>query len=180
VEIMNAALALVEEVGIGSATIESIAARAGVGKATIYRRWASKEALVVDAVANLVSTIELGRTGDLRSDLITTLKRLRAFMSEFKGGSIFPWLVGEIASGSDLGRHYATVVILPRRQALAALITEARDRGELRADLDVAVALDMLTGPVILRRLFGSLLPADPDWEEKMVDALLEGWLSGG
>jgi hypothetical protein len=70
-------------------------------------------------------------------------------------------------------------VILPRREALAALISEARDRGELRADLDVAVALDMLTGPVILRRLFGSLLPSDPDWEEKMVEALLEGWRSG-
>ncbi len=174
--ILNAALELVETVGLGALSIDAIAARAGVSKATIYRRWSSKEELVVDAIANLVTTVHLERTGNLREDLVTTLRRLRTFMSQFRGGSIFPWLVGEVAAGSDLGRRYADTVILPRRRALVAMITEAIERGELRSDLDVEVAVDMITGPAILRKLFGPMLPADPAWEEKIVDALLLGW----
>ena len=174
--IMDAALQLVEEVGLGALSIDAIAARAGVSKATIYRRWSSKEELVVDAVVSLVSAVQPTMTGDLRKDLVTTLRRLRAFMSEFRGGSIFPWLVGEVASGSELGRRYAETVILPRRQALASMITLAKDGGELRPDLDVEVAVDMFTGPVILRKLFGPMLSEDQAWEEKVVDALLRGW----
>ena len=173
---MDAALQLVEEVGLGALSIDAIAARAGVSKATIYRRWSSKEELVVDAVVSLVSAVQPTMTGDLREELVTTLRRLRAFMSEFRGGSIFPWLVGEVASGSELGRRYAETVILPRRQALASMITQAKERGELRPDLDVEVAVDMFTGPVILRKLFGPMLPEDRGWEEKVVDALLRGW----
>ncbi len=176
---MDAALQLVEELGLGAVGIDAIATRAGVSKATIYRRWGSKEELVVDAVVNLVSTVHLERSGDLRADLVTTLKRLRAFMSQFRGGSIFPWLVGEVAAGSELGRRYAETVILPRRRALAAMLVEARERGELRPDLDIEVAVDMFTGPVILRKLFGPMLSDDPDWEEQVVDGLLRGWRAG-
>jgi AcrR family transcriptional regulator len=175
--ITDAALDLVQEVGLSAVSIDAIAARAGVGKATIYRRWPSKEDLVVDAIViNLTTAVHLEPTGDLREDLVTTLRRLREFMSDFRAGSIFPWLVGEVASGSDLGRRYAEAVILPRRQALARMISEARDRGELRPDLDIEVAVDMFTGPAFLRKLCGPILPESPGWEEKIVDSLLGGW----
>lgn len=177
--VVQAVFDLLQEVGVGALSMDAIAARAGVSKATIYRRWESKEDLVIDCVAGLTNAIQPEETHDIRTVLVTLLKRLRAFMSDSEGGSIFPWLVGEVSSGTELGRHYAEAVILPRRKTVAALISAARDRGELRADLDIEVAVDMLTGPAILRKLMGTFRAPDEQWEEKLVDSLLAGWRPG-
>jgi AcrR family transcriptional regulator len=176
--ILQAALQVLEEVGLGALSMDAVAARAGVGKATIYRRWKSKEDMVIDAVASLVATAETPATGSIHTDLVMILKRLGVFMSHAKGGSVFPWLVSEVAAGSEVGRHYAEAVIVPRRRALKQLLEAAQSRGDLRSDLDLEVAVDMITGPVILRKLFGSIRPNDPLWEEKLVDGLLAGWQS--
>ncbi len=174
--ISEAVLGLLAEVGIRGMSVDAVAARAGVSKASIYRRWSSKEDLVIDVIGGLVSRVEVSSTGEIRADLLLVLGRFGAFLSELKAGLIFPRLVGEVHCGSDLGRHYAESVILPRRALLAGLIADARERGELRRDLDVEIAVDMLTGPVILRNLMGAFRAADPAADEKLVDALLEGW----
>jgi AcrR family transcriptional regulator len=174
--ITEAVLGLLAEVGFGSMSMDALAARAGVSKASIYRRWASKEDLVIDVIGGLVSRVDIVSTGEIRADLLAVLGRFGAFLSELKAGSIFPRLVGEVHCGSDLGRHYAESVILPKRAILAGLITEAKERGELKEDLDVEIAVDMLTGPVMLRNLMGAFRSADPAGDEKLVDALLEGW----
>jgi AcrR family transcriptional regulator len=174
--ITDAVLGLLAEVGIRGMSMDAVAARAGVSKASIYRRWSSKEDLVIDVIGGLVSRVEVRSTGEIRADLLLVLGRFGAFLSELKAGSIFPRLVGEVHCGSDLGRHYAESVILPRRALLAKLIGDAKERGELRQDLDVEIAVDMLTGPVILRNLMGAFRVADPAADEKLVNALLEGW----
>ncbi|MEX1134405.1 MAG: TetR/AcrR family transcriptional regulator [Acidimicrobiia bacterium] len=174
--IVQAVLEVLNEVGLGAMSMDAVAARAGVGKATIYRRWSSKEAMVIDAIASLVASVEVPVTDDIRTDLITLLARLRAFMNDARGGSIFPWLVGEVASGTDVGRHYANAVIIPRRALIGEVIRRAMEIGSLRPDLDVQLAVDMITGPAILLKIMQPLRGVDERWEEKLVDALLQGW----
>jgi len=176
-EITSALFELVEEVGLLAVTIEAIAERAGVSKATIYRRWDSKEELIVDAVAGLVvSAVEFPELGDIREQMVTGLRRIHSFMSETTAGVVFPWLIGEVARGSVIGRRYAECVIIPRRQMVQKAIGEAIKRGEIRSDLDLDLAVDMLIGPLILKKLMGALRRDDPNWAENLVDALLQGW----
>jgi AcrR family transcriptional regulator len=156
--------------------MDAVAASAGVGKATIYRRWGSKEEMVIDVMARLVAAVDVSQTDDIRTDLITLLERLRVFMSDVKGGSIFPWLVGEVAAGTEVGRQYANAVIIPRRAMIAQVIGHAIQVGTLRPDLDVQLAVDMITGAAILRKLIEPLRGVEEGWEAKLVDALLEGW----
>jgi AcrR family transcriptional regulator len=174
--IVQAVLEVLNEVGLAAMSMDAVAARAGVGKATIYRRWSSKEEMVIDAIASLVASVEVPVTDDIRTDLITLLVRLRAFMNDARGGSIFSWLVGEVASGTDVGRHYAQAVILPRRALIAEAIRSAMELGSLRPDLDVQLAVDMITGPAVLLKVMQPLRGVDERWEEKLVDALLQGW----
>lgn len=176
VEIVRALFELIEEVGLAAVTIEAIAERAGVSKATIYRRWDSKEELVVDAVVSLAAAADLPETGNIRERMVTGLSRVHAFMTKSTAGVVFPWLIGEVVRGSEIGRRYAEAVIIPRRQAVGKLIGEAIERGELRSDLDSELATDMLMGPLILRKLTGALHGAKSNWVEQLVDTLLEGW----
>jgi len=175
--IAKAVAGLLAEVGLAGMSVDSIAARAGVSKASIYRRWSSKEDLVVDVIANLVGTeAVVAPSGDLRHDLIQLLARIEAFFSEIQAGAIFPHLVAEVHNGTPLGRHYAEAVILPRRRHLAGLLGAARDRGDLRRDLDIDLAVDMLTGPVLLKKLIAPFLDSSPNWNEDLVDSLLRSW----
>ena len=176
--IIQAALEMVDEVGLSAVSMDGVAARAGVGKATIYRRWDSREDLLIDAVAGLVASVEVPETDDIRADLVTLLARMRTFMSEMRGGSIFPWLIGEVAAGTEVGKHYAEAVILPRRAMIAQVISRAIGNGSLRRDLDVELAVDMISGPTLLRKMMAPVRGVDEGWEEKLVDAVLDGWRS--
>jgi hypothetical protein len=75
-----------------------------------------------------------------------------------------------------VGRHYAQAVILPRRALIAEAIRRAMEIGSLRPDLDVQLAVDMITGPAVLLKVMQPLRGVDERWEEKLVDALLQGW----
>jgi AcrR family transcriptional regulator len=175
--VVAAALSLVADEGLAALTMESIASTAGVSKSTIYRRWNTKEEIVVDAVATIAHAVEVSDTGDLRHDLLSAVDGLRALVSDTRAGEVFPWLVSEIASRSDIGILYFTTVVHPRRRAIASVIETARDRGEIRADLDIETAVDLLTGPIILRRMAGNIESSPSDWTSTVVDSLLNGWL---
>ena len=175
-EIVRALFGCVEEVGLGSLTIDAIAERAGVSKATIYRRWGSKDDLIVDAIAGQVGAVDIPDSDDVREVMLHGLRRIEAFMSKTPAGNVFPWVVGEVAAGTEIGRRYAEAVILPGRKALAAHLALAQERGDLRQDLDLELAVDMITGPLIVRKLMGDYRSADGDWAEKLVDGLLDGW----
>jgi AcrR family transcriptional regulator len=176
--ITEAVLGLLAELGLRGMSMDAVATRAGVSKASIYRRWDSKEDLVIDVIGGLVIAADATSTGEIRSDLLQVLGRFGAFISELKAGSIFARLAGEVQAGSELGKHYAEAVILPRRAVIAGLITAAKERGELRQDLDVELAVDMLVGPVIIRNLMAAIRTGDYVADEKLVDALLDGWRS--
>lgn len=174
--VAGAVLALLSEEGFPALSMDAIAAKAGVSKASIYRRWSSKEDLLVDVIANLAAATPLHTSGHLRDDLVNLLRRMEMFLTEIQAGQIFPRMAAEVHAGTDLGRRYAEKVIMPRRAYLASLLADAKERGDLRPDLDLEVAVDMLTGPVILRLLMARLAGHDAEWVEKLVDGLLHGW----
>ncbi len=176
VKVVDATLEILNVDGLGGLSMEGIAARAGVSKATIYRRWDSKEDLLVDAIATLVHEVEVPDSGDIRGDLVTAIAGMHRFVSDTRAGEVFPWLVGEIARGSEVGLRYAGSVVGPRRAMMAQLIAHAVERGAIRGDLDVELAVDMLTGPVIIRRMMGRHQERPDTWATDLVDQLLEGW----
>lgn len=174
--VVEATLDLVEEDGLATVSMDAIAERAGVSKASIYRRWPGKGELLVDCVAGLTGDVQQPETGDIRESLVGILRQVRRFFAKAKAGQLFPWMVGEVAAGSDLGRRYAEAVILPRRAMMAEVLEAAVDRGELRTDLDIEVAVDQVTGPLVLEKLTGRYTKRGADWEERLVDELLRGW----
>ena len=172
-KVLEAAFDLLNENGFAGLSIEAIAVRAGVSKAAIYRRWDSKDELLVDAMTSVIETVEIGETGDVRNDLVEALRGMQLFITDTRAGEVFPWLVGEIAARSQVGLRYGAV-ISRRRELLFGLVERAVQRGDLRADLDVQTALDMLSGTMILRKITGLGFP--DDGPETLVDTLLESW----
>ena len=177
-DVVRCVFELVDEVGPNGVTIDAIAERAGVSKSTIYRRWTSKEDLMIDAVAGLVGGIEIPEGEGIREVLNHAIGRIRSYMSKTTAGIVLPWMIGEVARGSDMGRRYAEAVIIPGQEALARHIASAIDSGELRSDLDVDLAVDMLLGPMIVTKLLGAYRTPREGWAEDLIDALLEGWMA--
>jgi AcrR family transcriptional regulator len=177
--IIDATLELLAEVGMAGLSIEGIVARAGVSKAALYRRWDSKETLVIDAVVAKVERTSFEESGEIRKDLLAILQIFGHFVSGTKAGSVFPWVMGEVSQGTELGDRYAREVILPRRRMISRVIEGGIERGELKPDLDVTAAVDMFLGPVIIRKVMGDHHESTSGWGEHLVDTLLDGWRAG-
>jgi len=172
--ILDAAVALFIEDGFEGMSVEAVAARAGTGKTTIYRRWPSKEDLVIDAIAQVLATAPTTDTGSVRQDLRRLGRELHGLMSSSATGGVFPRMAAEVARRSRLGRLYGQRVIGPRRAAFAEALRRGIQRGELPEGTDVELAIDLLVGGLLLRRLTGRLGRADPT-PERAVDILLAG-----
>jgi AcrR family transcriptional regulator len=173
--ILEATLALLAERGFQATTIEAIADRAGVGRNTIYRRWASKEELIADALHELTSDLDVDDVGDLHSRLLERIRDLVRVFSDPLFGSILPVVLGELQRNPAFARVYAERVVQPRRQALVDLLTEARERGELRADADVEHVADLLGGPPFLRLLPLGLPPVGERYAEELLETIWSG-----
>jgi AcrR family transcriptional regulator len=173
--IVEATLGLLAERGFQATTIEAIALRAGVGKNTIYRRWASKEELVADALHELTSDLDVEDAGDLRARLLARIRDLVRVFSDPLFGRIFPGVLGELQRNPTFARVYVERVVEPRRQAIVELLLEARDRGELRPDVDVEHVADLLGGPPFLRLLPLGLPPVSERYAEELLDTIWHG-----
>jgi AcrR family transcriptional regulator len=172
--IIDATLELLSEVGFSALTVESVAARAGVGKATIYRRWASKLLLVVDAFGELPALEDVD-TGSLQGDLETMLGRYIENFNTTPLATVLPSLAGERASSSEL--DVFDQVLSRRREPLRAAFQRAVARGEVAADLDIALAGDLVVGPIAVRLYFtGARI--HPDIVAPMVEMALRGILA--
>jgi AcrR family transcriptional regulator len=173
--ILQAAVALFIEQGFEGMSVEAVAASAGVGKATIYRRWLSKEDLVIDAVARIFAEPVTPNTGSVRDDLVASGRELQVLMSASPTGEVFPRVAAELARRSPLGRLYGKRVIGPRRAIFGDALRRGIERGELPASTDIELAVDQLVGMLLLRRLTGRLQQAESDLAERAVDMLLFG-----
>jgi AcrR family transcriptional regulator len=174
--IIHAALETFVEEGLDSASVEGIATRAGVGKATIYRRWHSKEDLISDAICQCAETVLAPETGSARGDLIALMSKLQDDLSCSMGGQIFPRMVGEVWDATPVGEAFAEAVIRPRRKLILDVLSKGAARGELKEGFDAEMVADTLSGAVIVRRMV-----AGPEGKEsskrieELVDLILEG-----
>jgi AcrR family transcriptional regulator len=155
-------------------SMEAVAAKAGVGKATIYRRWPNKEALLVDAVATMKGPLPEPRGESVRDDLVMLIAAMRNKRMEHYG-KVTMCLLPEIAK-SPVMRHIYQGVIEPRRDIMRGVLRRGIENGELRADLDVELTLLMLSGPTIAQNMVHwNPLVSDEGFAEALVDAVLRG-----
>ena len=169
--ILGAVVDLLAEEGFSGLTIDAVANRAGVGKATIYRRWEGKEQLVLDALSSGRIQVDAPDTGDLRGDLLAYYLPLTEADAQQGAIRLMPALAARAAVDDQIADRLRTFVS-DRRTPVAALIERARGRGEVAVDLDVELAVDLLTGP-IMYRLYFSGTPVDRAMVEALVDHVI-------
>jgi AcrR family transcriptional regulator len=172
--IIEAALSLFAESGPEGLCIERVAARAGVGKATIYRRWPGKEDLLLDAIAALKAPLPELAGQSVRADLVDLLASMCQSAADPRRAREFALLLGEGATYPRLMARYRETVVEPRREVFRSVLRRGVATGELRADTDIEAALFMLIGAVVARgRYAPDAIP--PGYAERVVDELLRG-----
>jgi AcrR family transcriptional regulator len=157
--ILGAALALAEERPYPQVTVEAIAARAGVSKATIYRWWPSRGAVLVDALARRNAhdmAYGLPDTGHLRRDLATVLRGIVDELADPAWDSLLRALTVETLQDGDLRDQVLTTIFAPQLEAFAVRFAAAREAGEVAEDVEDLAALELVVAPVFHRWQQGS------------------------
>jgi AcrR family transcriptional regulator len=173
--ILDATLELLASEGFDRLTVEGVAAAAGVGKATIYRRWPSKLALVLAAVGELSAhPLPELTTGRTRDDLISLLRHIIEALTGTIAGRILPGLVAESARSPELLGVLHDFWI-SRRGLMLEVLRQGSAQGDLPEDVDHELIADLLYGPVHYRFLISSA-PVDPPLAEQLVDAVIGQW----
>jgi AcrR family transcriptional regulator len=175
IAILEATRHLVSTIGYDKMTIEAIAAQAGVGKQTIYRWWPSKAAVVLDMWAPEVHPrIEFGDTGDLAADMKAQLKAVIDLGLDPTFGPSFRALVAESQYDEQLAAQLVARIFGPRIEACRERLRSAQQAGQLRADVDLDVAIDLLYGGFYHRYLL-RVAPLDHSHADAIVDSALRG-----
>jgi AcrR family transcriptional regulator len=172
--ILQAARALLAEGGPGSVTMEAVAARAGVGKPTVYRWWPDRHAVAMAALMDEEPAQDGG--GTRKSALAELRAQLRAIARRFatSTGRHVASMIAASESASELSKAFRNHFVLARRTEGKALLERAIADREVRGDLDVEVALDLLYGPLFFRLLMGHA-PLDERFMDRVLDDALEG-----
>jgi AcrR family transcriptional regulator len=176
--ILDATLQLLTPDGdVNSLTVEAVAARSGVAKTTIYRRWRDKWELALDAVMidMLPRLDEPVDVGDTRRELLTFVNSVVKLLATPPYGQAMQGLVSQIATDPDLARVYREQVVEPRHAELSPVIKRGIARGDLRPDTDVRMVHELLIGPIFYRLLFSGA-SLDRNLGRRMVDAILAGF----
>ncbi|NES13433.1 MULTISPECIES: TetR/AcrR family transcriptional regulator [Micromonospora] len=165
---------LAEGSTIEALSIEAIAARAGVGKATIYRRWSGKDALLLDALRTLKGTPPQPSGHSIRDDLVLLVGAIGHNIDP-RAAKIMPCLVPEVNRSPVHYQLYQSMVE-PRRKLMRQVLQRGMRSGELRPDVDIELAMALLSGPMLMQRM----LRWQPDLDdrllpERIVDAVLDG-----
>jgi AcrR family transcriptional regulator len=173
--IISATQELLLERGYADLTIEGIAARAGVGKQTIYRWWPSRAALVLEAYLAGEEAVPLpAESRSVRDDVCALLGWLIAVLAEPTGGPVVAGLISDLQHDADLARGFRRHVVPARREAMLAALQRGRARGEIRQDADLELAVDALHGAVFYRLLLSGE-PLDDAFVDRLADQTLAG-----
>ncbi len=174
--ILDTTLELIAERGVHAFRTEDVAARAEVGKGAIYRRYRSKDELVTAAVAGLVrEEIAVPDTGSTRGDLLVLMREAVGLYSGSLPGRLMPNLIGAMAEQPELARAIRDGFLAGRRSALSEVLRRGVERGDLRPDLDLELALDVLGGPLFYRLLVTGG-PLDEQLAEGVAELILRGF----
>lgn len=176
--ILEATRELLIEVGVRGLTIEAVAARAGVAKTTVYRRWRSKEDLALAVLLEMAKEIvAVPDLGNVRDELIAFLNAAVRILGRTLMGRVMQGLVSDFAANEELGKAFREQIISLRLAEVRLLIERGIERGELRPDVDAVLIHELLFGPVNYRLLItGDKL--DNRLGERIVDAILPGIIS--
>lgn len=180
--ILKATIEMLVETGYGGMSVEAVAARAQVGKATIYRRWPCKKALVSEALRQLADDVRMPDTGNTREDLIALLFDFRRVASASYIGPMVGRIISAAINNPEFMKIYWENTILPRRKAVREILLRGQARGELREDLDLELVLDMLPGTAVYRILISrhGLERAQPVNPEDLVNTIWAGISASG
>jgi AcrR family transcriptional regulator len=169
---LDATLELLVESGFSALTVEGVATRARVGKATIYRRWPSKLHLVIEAFSQLPGLVEVD-TGNVVDDLEKMLRNYVQLLDSTPLARVIPSLVGERAHNPELSELFDPI-LKERRQPIIRALERAVRRGDVRSDLDLNLTADMIFGPIAVR-LFFTGTRINPRIVGPVIEAVLKG-----
>jgi AcrR family transcriptional regulator len=180
--ILAKAVEILLEQGLTSMSMDDVAKRAGVSKATIYRWWASKELLALDALATEwalpVPNSELD-TGSLRGDLLARIDPWLHQLNQKPYERIIAGLLAQTQTDPEFAKLYRERFVAPRRDETRKLLLRAVDRGEIAADTNLEVTLDLLYGP-IYHRLLHRHAPLNDQFVTQVIDAVIAAISAGG
>ena len=171
--ILSAALDLFAEYGPDALCIEQVAAKAGVGKATIYRRWPGKEDMLVDALAAIGTRLPEPQGRSVRADLIALLSAICREAADPRRARLFALLQGEGKRYPRLMARYLATVVQPQRELVRSVLRRGVATGELRENTDIEAASFLLDGAV-LQSMYGPGR-ADARYARRVVEELLRG-----
>jgi AcrR family transcriptional regulator len=176
--ILDATIALLTEVGIGGTTTNAIVERSGCSKATIYRRWPTRTALILDALR----TVFRGQPQDVRT-VVEHEREVGTVHAAAQRGAlifdsplmraVFPTIARELLGGSPIGEQFRLDVFVPIRTAAKARLLEAVDRGEISSTVDHDLVFDAIYGALLYRVLVGE--PVDETVARELADLVIEG-----
>ncbi len=171
--IIAAVLDELADVGYGKLSMDGVARRARAGKAALYRRWPTKQDMVLDAVASISLPVrETLSSGDLVTDVVDIIRSVDEWLGESRMSRIMPDLLAEAKRNRDLADALTARLGVTRREYGHAVLEEARRRGELAADVDVEYALDLMAGPIFWR-ICGRRQNTTPEFLDLVVDTVL-------
>ena len=161
------------EAGYGRFSVGSVVRRAGVGKAAIYRRWATKQAMIVEVLApRAVAAADGPDTGSLAGDIRAFVAATRHVLANPRVAATVLDLFAESLRNPELAEALRDHVTRPRRARVAQMLQRAAGRGEIPADIDTDAALDLLAGPFVVRAALGSQA-MDEAWGEEITPMLI-------
>ena len=171
--ILDATREILAEGGVRALTVEGVAARSGVAKTTIYRRWRGKDelalAVLIDMVEQVVATPDLG---DTRDELVAFVNSAVEILGSTLMGRVMQGLVSDLATDPHLAEAFQTRVVTMRVAEVRRLVARGIERGDLRRGTDVELVHELLFGPVYYRLLLSGA-PLEPGLAERIVDAVL-------
>jgi AcrR family transcriptional regulator len=173
--ILDAARELLIRDGYTRLHLEHVAVHAGVGKATIYRRWRSKELLAQALLADLAAPhIAIEETGDTREEMLAAVMNPMLALTGSDFGPVIRALLSQIANNPMIGDPFRATVVQARRDEIAHMIARGIERGDLCPEADSDIATELLVGPVYFRLMFGGEL--DLAFAERVVDNVMRGY----
>lgn len=170
-EILSATLEVLADVGYDRLTMDAVAARAKASKATLYRRWTNKVSLVIDALQHSKGPTELPDTGSLRGDLMGVFCGLGGLVDP-DAVAMFASVLTAIARDADFAEAFRTEVVGPKIAVSQQIWERARERGELRDDIDLSLLEPALAG-IVLHRVFVMGEEPTPDLITRVIDQII-------
>lgn len=173
--ILTAARAVAGDVGVQGSSMSAIADRSGVGKPTIYLRWANRHELMVAALADLRAAVVTEHTGSTRDDLLRSLQEDRDTLVTGEDARFLRSVLFETETDADLAQELETTILGPRRERLVAILQRGAREGQVRAEVEPEGLADLLSGPLLTAMVVGGRGAVEDEALRAHVDVIVDG-----